>query len=140
VRVGQPVYDWCVPLWRGMRALMQGRFDECAECVAEVRRIGAQAGSRNAYIHAGDQEFFGHSSPPSVPARAHQPHLDPADQTRQGLRPCRSTAPMRATGALTPRVLVQRLDATLGGRNLGLGIVDRRFGQLGDPISGCDCV
>ena len=42
---------------------------------------------------------------------------------------------------LTPRVLVQRLFyATLGGRSLGLGIVDRRFGQLGDPINGCDCI
>ena len=42
---------------------------------------------------------------------------------------------------LTPRVLVQRLfDAGLGGRSLGLGIVDRRFGQFRDPFSGCDCV
>ena len=54
----QPVYNWCVPLWRGMRALTRGRFAECAECVAEARRIGAQAGSRNADINAGDQEFF----------------------------------------------------------------------------------
>jgi hypothetical protein len=46
-----------------------------------------------------------------------------------------------ATEALTPGVLVQRLfDATLGGCSLSLGIVDRRFGQLGGPISGCDCV
>ena len=41
---------------------------------------------------------------------------------------------------LASGVLVQRLFDTFGGRNLGLGIVDRRFGQLGDPISGCDCV
>jgi hypothetical protein len=41
--------------------------------------------------------------------------------------------------ALTPCVLVQRfLYATLGGRSLGLGVVDRRLGQLGDPINGCD--
>jgi hypothetical protein len=46
----------------------------------------------------------------------------------------------RGNEALTPRLLVQRLFDTLGGRNLGLGIVDRRFGQLGGPISGCDCV
>ena len=41
---------------------------------------------------------------------------------------------------LSPRVLVQRLfDATpLRGRSLGLGIIDRRLGQLGDPINGCD--
>jgi hypothetical protein len=42
--------------------------------------------------------------------------------------------------ALTPRVLVQRHLDPLCGRNLGLGIFDRRFGQLGGPISGCDCV
>jgi hypothetical protein len=47
----------------------------------------------------------------------------------------------RKTEALTPRILVQWLfDAILGGRSLGLGIVDCRFGQLGGPISGCDCV
>jgi hypothetical protein len=46
-----------------------------------------------------------------------------------------------ATEALTPGVLVQRLfDATLGSRSLGPGIVDRSLGQLGDPISGGDCV
>jgi hypothetical protein len=43
--------------------------------------------------------------------------------------------------ALTPRILVQWLfDAILGGGSLGLGIVDCRCGQLGGPISGCDCV
>jgi hypothetical protein len=48
---------------------------------------------------------------------------------------------IEATEALTPGVLGQRLfDATLGGRSLSLGIVDRRFGQLGDPINGCDGV
>ena len=42
---------------------------------------------------------------------------------------------------LTPGVLVQwLLVATLGDRSLGLGLLDRRLGQLGDPISGCDCV
>ena len=47
---------------------------------------------------------------------------------------------IEATEALAPRILVQRFfEAGLGGRSLGLGIVDRRFGQLGDPISGCDC-
>ena len=32
------------------------------------------------------------------------------------------------------------LDATMGGRGLGLSIVDRRLGKLGNPISGRDCV
>src|SRR5215211_2436720 len=47
----------------------------------------------------------------------------------------------QAIEPLAPRILVRRLyDATLSGRSLGLGFVDRRFGQLGDAISGCDCV
>jgi hypothetical protein len=63
--------------------------------------------------------------------------------------PLRSSAPVRAASSagvadwwICSRVLFQRLfDASaLCGRGLGLGIVDRRLGQLGDPISGCDCV
>ena len=46
---------------------------------------------------------------------------------------------MEATEALLSRVVAHRLDAILDGRSLGLGIVDCRLGQLGDPISGCDC-
>jgi hypothetical protein len=47
----------------------------------------------------------------------------------------------RGHDTLTLRVLIQRLlNATLGGRNLGLDIVERRFGQLGDPLCGCRCV
>jgi hypothetical protein len=47
----------------------------------------------------------------------------------------------RGHDTLTLRVLIQRLlNAALGGRNLGLDIVERRFGQLGDPLCGCGCV
>jgi hypothetical protein len=28
-RLWQPLYLWFVPLWRGMRALMQGRLADC---------------------------------------------------------------------------------------------------------------
>src|SRR5829696_8178486 len=56
--------------------------------------------------------------------------------------PAQRAVSLKTADALTPYVLVQRLfDATtLSGRNLGLGIVDRGFGQLGYPISGCRCV
>ena len=66
----------------------------------------------------------------------------PAVRTRKPVRRLRSLrTKIEVTEALTPRVLVQRLfDATLGGRSLGLGLVDCRFGQLGDPIGGCDCI
>ena len=71
----------------------------------------------------------------------------PADRESEPDRLCGLNAAQslrtqdRGNEPLTPRVLVQRLfDAGLGGRSLGLGIVDRRFGQLRDPFSGCDCV
>jgi Phosphatidylglycerol lysyltransferase, C-terminal len=52
-----------------------------------------------------------------------------------------TTHQFEAIEALAPHVLGQRLfDAAFGGRSLCLGFVDRRFGQLGDPISGCHCV
>src|SRR5918993_5215319 len=48
---------------------------------------------------------------------------------------------IEATEALVSPVLVQRLvDATLSGRRLGLGLVDRRLGELGNLISGSDAV
>jgi hypothetical protein len=45
-----------------------------------------------------------------------------------------------AIEVLTSRLLVQRLFDALGRCSLGLGILDRRFGQLGNPLSGCDRV
>jgi hypothetical protein len=63
------------------------------------------------------------------------------DATRVRVGAVRRSQNRNAAGRqLTPRVLVQRPFDTLGGRNLGLGIVDRRFGQLGGPISRCDCI
>lgn len=48
--VGQPLYDWYVPLWRGMRALMSGRIDECRRRIDEAAASGCSVGSRNAYL------------------------------------------------------------------------------------------
>ena len=47
-RLRQPLYGWYVPLWRGMRALMQGRLDEAARQCALAEQLGAQAHSDNA--------------------------------------------------------------------------------------------
>lgn len=44
----EPLYRWYVPLWRGMRALMSGRVEECAALCAEAEALGAMADSVNA--------------------------------------------------------------------------------------------
>jgi tetratricopeptide (TPR) repeat protein len=46
--IRQPLYAWYVPLWRGMRALMDGRFDDAAEWCTEAEAIGVRAHSENA--------------------------------------------------------------------------------------------
>ena len=45
-----PLYTWYVPLWRGMRALGAGRFDECRAALAEAAAIGERAASGNAIM------------------------------------------------------------------------------------------
>ena len=45
-----PLYAWYVPLWRGMRALAAGRYDECRAAHAEAAAIGARAASGNALM------------------------------------------------------------------------------------------
>ncbi|MGI8776515.1 MAG: AAA family ATPase [Acidimicrobiales bacterium] len=43
-RLGQPRFSWSVALWRGMRALLQGRFAECERRNAEATTLGRRAG------------------------------------------------------------------------------------------------
>ena len=35
-----PLYLWCIPLWRGMRALREGRLDDCRQLDDGVQTIG----------------------------------------------------------------------------------------------------
>ncbi|BCJ27608.1 AAA family ATPase [Actinocatenispora sera] len=49
-RLGRPLYLWYVPLWRGMRALMEGRTADCAALLADACALGDRAGSRNAAV------------------------------------------------------------------------------------------
>ncbi len=44
-RLGQPRLSWIVALWRGMRALLQGRFAECERRSSEVAALGHRARS-----------------------------------------------------------------------------------------------
>jgi hypothetical protein len=55
--LGQPLYLWYVPLWRGMRALLQGRHDDCLAALAEVEELGRQAASGNATMLALTQRW-----------------------------------------------------------------------------------
>lgn len=46
--VGNPLYSWYVPLWRGMRGLAGGDLAAAEEAAVEVTRVGERAGSENA--------------------------------------------------------------------------------------------
>ncbi|GAA2095695.1 hypothetical protein GCM10009841_06980 [Microlunatus panaciterrae] len=46
--LGQPLYGWYVPLWRAMRALAEGRLEDCRQAMAQTRALGAAADSSNA--------------------------------------------------------------------------------------------
>src|SRR5829696_7992375 len=48
--LGDPLYSWYVPLWRGMRAVTSGRLAEGVRLSAEARAIGERAGSPNARV------------------------------------------------------------------------------------------
>jgi hypothetical protein len=47
-RLRLPLYSWMVPLWRGMRALMDGDQQRAAELCDEADALGRAAGSANA--------------------------------------------------------------------------------------------
>ncbi|WP_283948641.1 ATP-binding protein [Streptomyces panaciradicis] len=53
----RPLYAWYVPLWRGTRALMEGRYADCAAELDEVERLGRRAGSVNAGLLAVTQRW-----------------------------------------------------------------------------------
>src|SRR5205814_4112520 len=45
-----PLYLWPVPIWRGMRALMQSHFDSAWRYSEEAEELGRRAQSINAEI------------------------------------------------------------------------------------------
>ena len=53
-----PLYTWYVPLWRGMRALAEGRFADCAAALAQAAETGERAGSANAEMLVVTQRWF----------------------------------------------------------------------------------
>ena len=55
-RLGQVVYSWYVPLWRALRATMEGRFEDAYRFGREAVRLGAAAHSENAAMLTGSQQ------------------------------------------------------------------------------------
>lgn len=51
-RLRLPLYTWPVPLWRGMRAAMDGDLERAEQYAVEAEALGEQAGSPNAEMMA----------------------------------------------------------------------------------------
>ncbi|KAB1990706.1 ATP-binding protein [Streptomyces triticiradicis] len=96
----QPLYAWYVPLWRGTRALMEGRHRDCAAALDEVEALGSAAGSPNAVLLAETQRWC--------------LYADSGD--REGLRRLRERAPLERMPGVWPRVTLALLAAQLGRR------------------------
>jgi hypothetical protein len=47
-RLRSPLYTWLVPVWRGMRAAMDGDLERAEQYAVEAETLGKQAGSANA--------------------------------------------------------------------------------------------
>ena len=54
-KLGQVVYSWYVPLWRALRATMDGRFDDADRFRREAVRLGEAGHSENAAMLTGSQ-------------------------------------------------------------------------------------
>ena len=59
-RLSQVVYSWYVPLWRAMRAAMDGGLDDAARLRREAVRLGEAGHSDNASMLTGSQEAMIH--------------------------------------------------------------------------------
>jgi tetratricopeptide (TPR) repeat protein len=56
--LGQPLYSWYVPLWRGTSALLDGRLDEVPALTAAAASEGAKANSSNAALLTWVQDYM----------------------------------------------------------------------------------
>jgi len=88
-----PLYAWYVPLWRGMRALAAGRFDECRDALAEAAALGSRAGSGNATLLVATQQWCLYADEGDVAGLL-------------GMLPQLDTAPMAGTMIQVTRALV----------------------------------
>ncbi|MFF3446263.1 ATP-binding protein [Streptomyces sp. NPDC002667] len=96
----QPLYAWYVPLWRGTRALMEGRHGDCAAALDEVEALGGAAGSPNAALLAQTQRWC----------------LLAETGDRAGLQLLREQASLERMPGVWPRVTLALISAQLGHR------------------------
>lgn len=54
----RPSFSWYVPLWRSMRATMDGRIDEAMAFLAEAEKIAGPSGSENAVVLTATLRWF----------------------------------------------------------------------------------
>ncbi|WP_339133624.1 AAA family ATPase [Streptomyces sp. f51] len=94
----QPLYAWYVPLWRGTRALMEGRYGDCAAALDEVEALGVAAGSPNAALLAQTQRWC----------------LLAETGDMAGLQLLRERAPLERMPGVWPRVTLALIAAQLG--------------------------
>ncbi|MFJ6836110.1 ATP-binding protein [Streptomyces sp. NPDC091209] len=94
----QPLYAWYVPLWRGTRALMEGRYEACAAALEEVEALGGAAGSANAALLAETQRWC----------------LYAQTGDRDHLQQLCDRAPLEHMPGVWPRVTLALLAAQLG--------------------------
>lgn len=66
--LGRSLYGWYVPLWRGTRALMEGRVNNCGRWLDEAATMGTSVGSHNAVLLTGTLLSVGRGvgSPPEA--------------------------------------------------------------------------
>ncbi|GAA2423518.1 ATP-binding protein [Streptomyces mauvecolor] len=95
----RPLYAWYVPLWRGERALREGRYGDCAAALDEVEALGREAASANAAMLAVTQRWC----------------LYAATGDPEQAKPVLAAAPeLERYSALWPRVTLGLLAAQLG--------------------------
>lgn len=56
--LGHPRFRWMTPVFRSMRAMIEGRFDDCARAIEEARRLISLSEDANARRTVQVHEFF----------------------------------------------------------------------------------
>lgn len=67
-RLMLPLYSWCVPVWRGARALLCGDFEAATRYADEAAAIGRRAGSANAALMVFTLRMWTHRTAGVLPA------------------------------------------------------------------------
>ncbi|GAA2835769.1 AAA family ATPase [Kitasatospora sp. CM 4170] len=99
--LGRPFYAWYVPLWRGMRALLEGRYEDCPAALAQTEELGRRADSPNAALLAATQRWCLYAE---------------TGRTEELARMLAGMPPLDALPGVWPRVAVALVAAQFGDR------------------------